>query len=59
MGKKNNYPACPSCGTTDYDTNEEGTEGYCIMSCGAVFNITESGKAVLSDEVVQFFPIKI
>lgn len=43
------YPSCPRCGTNDYDVNEDGTKGYCIVSCGAVFTIKNS-KAKLTGE---------
>ena len=39
FGKEQAPVCCPECGTTDYDTNEDGTEGFCIVGCGAWFDI--------------------
>jgi len=42
---------CPNCGTTDFDTAENGTVGYCIVGCGAMFSINEDGSTVITGHV--------
>jgi hypothetical protein len=52
MSDDKKYPVCPRCGTDDYDVDDGGTpkdnNGYCILSCGAVFQIKD-GKATLTE----------
>ena len=42
---------CPGCKTTDFDIDEDGKNGYCIIGCNITFTINKDGTTKKSGHI--------